>query len=195
MNDNLNFERLMEQVQAGSFEAVEELVEKYGLHIQAVVRRSLHRDLRPMYDSMDFVQAVWVSLVRMQDQLGELDTPDKFMAYLSVMARNKVIDEYRRFTRTQKNDLSRHETLDIERDSECAEDRNLRKTPSQFAIARERWEQIVANESQRARHVIELRRDGMSFAEISANLQIDESSARQIIQRVAEKIALETHAT
>ena len=189
MDEQQQFGRLLEQVRDGSSEAATELVETYGPHIRAVVRRSLPHKLRPMHDSMDFVQAVWMSVIRSPEKFSELDTSQQFVAYLARMARNKVIDEYRCRTKTLKNDIDRNLSLNYEQVEAKADMPFRRETPSAFAIASEQWELMMAGESPTHRRVIELRRDGVSFRQIAERLLVDERTARRVIQTAARKIS------
>ena len=60
----------MARMRAGSQEAAWRLVEVYESHIRAVVRRRLTPAMRSLFDSDDFVQTVWASLIRITPRLG-----------------------------------------------------------------------------------------------------------------------------
>src|SRR5262245_26982587 len=90
------FADLLRRVKAGSSDAAWELIDRYGSHVQRVVRRLLNRRLRPQFDSVDFVQAVWASFFNDPAQIHSFKSPDSIIGYLARMARNKVIEENRR---------------------------------------------------------------------------------------------------
>jgi DNA-directed RNA polymerase specialized sigma24 family protein len=67
-------------------------------------------------NSLDFVQAVWKSvLTAWDDKESGFDSPGHFRCFLAAVARNKVLAEYRRRTRTRKYDLGREEPLTLHR--------------------------------------------------------------------------------
>jgi RNA polymerase sigma factor (sigma-70 family) len=181
--DTKRFRELMGQMRAGSADAAWELVETYGPHIQRVVRRMMDDRLRTAFDSEDFAQAVWASLIRAPDCVREIDEPGQFMRFLGRLAKNKVIDEVRRKT-AKKRDPGRVESLDdpdVEPDSKTATHQD---TPSQWAMAREKWEQLVHKQPARNRRILELRLAGMSYVDIARRLNIDECTVRRVVNRL-----------
>ena len=65
---------------------------------------------------MDFVQAVWQSVLTKDGQdLGRFTNARHFRGFLAGVARNKVFEEYRRQTRTRKYNLKREEPLYVRR--------------------------------------------------------------------------------
>ena len=60
-HDDSSFEAAVKELRTGSEEAIWNFIQTYGPHIQRVVRRRLHHKLRSKFDSVDFVQMVWVS--------------------------------------------------------------------------------------------------------------------------------------
>lgn len=178
-----HFRELMDQMRSGSTEAAWELVELYGPHIRAVVRRMLDDRMRTVFDSEDFAQAVWASVIRMQHRLKEIDEPRRFVGYLAALARNKVVDEVRRRKGTLKHDIKRQRSLD---DSVFRRDAALaapQATPSQWAIAREKWSRLVASQPEKHRKVLELRLSGATYADIAEELNIHERTARRVVER------------
>src|SRR5262249_10179527 len=106
------FRELMQRVQDGSEEAAQELHRKYAGHILRVVRRRLHKMLRPKYDSDDFVQSVWASFFTGEPKSQVFETPEALVRFLEIMARNKVIGAFRRRVQTAKHDVQRERSLD-----------------------------------------------------------------------------------
>lgn len=178
------FQALVDQVKLGSTEAAWELVERYGSHVQRVVRRTLDHRLRSQFDSIDFTQAVWASFFREPAQLLSFDNPRAIIGYLAKMAKNKVISENRRRLGAQKRDVRRQKSLDGEAGGSEFVDRNPR--PSQVAVARERWNRLVENQPERYREVVRLRLMGFTDVEIARQLQIDERTVRKIVDRLLQ---------
>jgi RNA polymerase sigma factor (sigma-70 family) len=186
--DTQRFRELMSQMRSGSSSAAWELVEQYGPHIRAVVRRMLDDRMRTVFDSEDFAQAVWASVIRMQDRLREIDEPRRFVGFLAALARNKVVDEVRRKT-SQKQDMRRVQSLD---DSYTHRDPGMatrQGTPSQWAMAREKWDRIVDKQPEKNRRVLELRLSGATFTEIAEELEMHERTARRVVDRLLESHA------
>lgn len=189
------FAELMERVHDGSQDAAWQLLEKYGPHVKRYVRRSLNQEMRSKFDSLDFAQVVWASFFREPDRFRRLDSPTALLAYLASLARNKVVGETRRRMKSVKNHVHRevgfgdlHEDLEIR----CP---NPDPSPSAVAIARERWCQLVDNQPESVRRILELRFMGATFPEIAEQLNINERTARKAIERLvgedAEEVEIE----
>ncbi len=176
-------EELLEQVRAGSEEAALRFIEIYGPHLRRIVREKLRVELRSKFDSLDFVQMVWASFFCEPNRTAEFDEPEKLIAYLSTVARNKVVQEYRRRTRTQKYNVAREQSLEDTDPVETAASRN-QATPSQVAMARERWARLVEGQPERNQRIFEMRINGATFPEISRELGIHERTARKIMDQI-----------
>jgi RNA polymerase sigma factor (sigma-70 family) len=173
------FQRLLNRVQAGSDEAVEELIEVYGPLILLVTRGLLRKQFRARYDSQDFVQAVWATLFGMTAPWQRFAHPTDLAGFLTTLARNKVLEEMRR----RKNALSKG---DRSIDQQWM-DRRLaarQPTPSQFVVAKERWEQINEDEPEQNRDILSLRYEGENNSEIARRLNMNESTVRRIVERM-----------
>ncbi len=178
------FQRAMNDVRSGSEDAVWHLIAVYGPHIRRVVRRKLDRHMRSKFDSIDFVQMVWASFFREPDEIAGFENPHELVAHLATLARNKVIDEYRRRMWTQKYNVMRECSLDESAGGTGAV-AAADPTPSQIAIARERWDQILKDQPQRNRQVVQMRIQGATFEEIGRSLGIHERTARRIIDQLS----------
>lgn len=180
---NKSFHELMERLRNGSQQAAWEFVEAYEGPVQRVIRRALNDQLRPQFDSIDFVQVVWASLFRKPERLAEFDEPEELLAFLAAVAKHKVLSETRK-RRTAKYDVGREKQISSHEES----DGNLHKrveTPSALAMANERLEALLAGQSVTVRSVVELRLHGCSYVEIAQALQIHERTARKAIGRLA----------
>jgi RNA polymerase sigma factor (sigma-70 family) len=181
------FAALVAAASDGSDEAARRLWDEYGPHVVRVVRRRLAREMRPMFDSLDFAQAVWGSLFADRGRLRELRTPQRLTGYLTHMARNKVVEEFRRQVCTQKRQAGRTLSLDDStmplREALAARE----ATPSQEAIGQERWEQLTADRSWRQQEIVRLRRDGLTLAEVAETLGVNERTVRRVLQRLQQE--------
>lgn len=180
------FAALIEQVRAGSQEAAWQLVERYGRDVQRFVRRSLHQRLRSKFDSLDFVQIVWGSFFRAPERLQGMARAEQLIAYLATLAKFKVLTEVRRRLQTEKYDVKRE---DVSGASHTSPDENSGPLPtaSAVAIAKERWDQLLADEPEQVKRIVELRLQGTTYNEIADNLHIHERTARKTIKRLLRK--------
>jgi RNA polymerase sigma factor (sigma-70 family) len=178
-----DFSSLIERVRSGSQDAAWELVEKYGRDVQRFVRRSLHQKMRAKFDSMDFVQIVWGSFFRAPERLQGMEKAEQLIAYLATLAKFKVLTEVRRRMQSEKYNVGREAGVD---EPYQFPDQNLAPTPtpSAVAIAKERWEQLMAGQTERVKQIVELRLQGTTFNEIADHLHIHERTARKTIERL-----------
>ena len=179
-----DFRELMAQVKAGDQAAIRLVLSRFGREVQMMVRARLPRKLRNQYDSSDFVQAVWQSLfAEVPHQSPNFQEIAHFRSYLAGIARNKINEQHRRLTRTEKYNISKEERLYIRRG-----DRDVPRevvspspSPSQAAQAGDRLDCLIAGRTQREIDVIQLRRLGLTFDEIAAQTGVGERTARRII--------------
>ncbi len=182
-DDSSELEELLERIRAGSEEAAWDFIEIYGPHLRRIVRRKLDTQLRSQFDSLDFVQMVWASFFCEPQEIKEFDGPEKLIGYLATVARNKVVQEYRRRVRTQKYNVTRERSLEEMDPDEASFSRN-QATPSQVAMARERWARILKGQPERHRRIVQMRIHGATFEEIGRDLGIHERTARKIMDQL-----------
>jgi RNA polymerase sigma-70 factor (ECF subfamily) len=182
---------LVERVKIGDEAAIRDLIRRFEKDVRTIVRVRLPQSLRSQFDSMDFVQAVWQSVLTSEVQdLGRFTTAQHLRGFLAGVARNKVFEEYRRRTRTRKYSLKREEPLYVRRG-----DRDVPRevpapdpTPSQDAQARDRLAQLVAGRTPQEAEVVELRLQGLTFEEISEQTGLSERSVRRIIEAIRQRM-------
>ena len=116
------------------------------------------------------------------------------------MVRNKVREQHRRLTRTEKYDLAREERLYVRRgDREVLREVvSPEPSPSQAVQAADRMAQLTAGRSPLEIEVLTLRRQGLTFVEIAARTGINERTVRRVIEAVrsaagVSPMALEPH--
>lgn len=180
--DDLPLAELIDQANQGSNEAAQRLYKLYSAHVLRAVRRSLAQELRAKFDSMDFTQAVWASFFRNPLKFEHPESPEAFVGYLAKIARNKVLDEMRRRTRTQKYDVRQEQTMD--RSSVACHLYDDTPTPSEVVMADDRWKDLLASVPERQRPILEMRRNGLSNQEIAAALGINEKTVRRVMKRL-----------
>jgi RNA polymerase sigma factor (sigma-70 family) len=189
--NNADLADLIARARAGDEVAASDLLRRFEGEVRMVVRGKLPRALRSQFDSMDFVQAVWTSvLTKDGPDLAPYDNPRRLMAYLAGVARNKVFEEHRRRTQTYKYDLKREQPLYVRRG-----DRDVPRevpahdpSPSQDAQAQDRLAQLLKGRSSFERQVVDLRRDGLTYEEIAQRLDVHESAVRRVVDGIRQRL-------
>jgi RNA polymerase sigma-70 factor (ECF subfamily) len=172
------FDDLMRRVRAGCPEAIGEMFERYGEYIRRVIRRRLDRRLRPQYDSIDFVQSVWASILEVPPDRYTFATADDLVGFLVRVATNKVIDAYRRRLGTIECERGHEEPLG----DAAVCDRE--PTPSQLAMAEERWDQMLDGQSEEDRRILELLRQGCTHQETADRLGVNVRRIHRLLQKL-----------
>jgi RNA polymerase sigma-70 factor (ECF subfamily) len=174
---------LLDQAASGSEEAAQQLTDKYGPLLRAAVRRWLHKRLRSQFDSLDFVQDVWASFFA-RDYAGNFAHPAQLVTFLQSMARNKVIDAFRR-RQSKKANLNREQSLEEAADATGLQLPDVRQgTPSQAAIRQEEWQRLVEEQRPRYREILRCWQEGKEVAAISQELGVSERKVRRVLQAV-----------
>jgi RNA polymerase sigma factor (sigma-70 family) len=187
------FGDLMRRVREGSEEATHTLLERYGQHILRVVRRKLHRRLRVKFDSQDFVQSVWASFFAQRPAPEQFDGPEALAAFLAEVARNKVAEAFRQRVRTQKRDVERERSLDGSAAFQVARVPGRDPTPSQAAVARERWRRMLAALPDLHQRILRLLRQGHTHADIAAQLGVHEKTVQRLLRRLEREEQADEH--
>ncbi len=181
------FKALLDRVRDGSEDAAWELLDVYGPHVMRVIRRTLSQQMRTRYDSTDFAQAVWASFFNNRAQVCDLDSPDELVRLLCGITRNKLRLEFRRNVAVAKRSIDREKTGA----NSCLSDMEVASstaTPSAFAIARERWQQLESGLSARDRMILKLRYQGFSNLEIASQVSVTTKTVTRVVDRLLGKL-------
>jgi RNA polymerase sigma factor (sigma-70 family) len=185
-----DFGLLIKRLREGSEDAAQELFKLYGHHVRRVVRRKLHQKLRSKFDSEDFTQAVWASFFAAEPRQLGFDRPEALVAFLAVLAKNKVIDMMRQ-RRTKKYDVSRERPLGGGDSTRFPEEPPARQdTPSQIAIGKEQWDRLLQGQPPHYRRILEMLRDGHTYAEVAQQVGINEKTVQRLVRKLAPEIGL-----
>ncbi len=192
---------LLRRLKSGDDTAATLILERYESQVRLVVRRCLPRVLRSRFDSQDIMQSVWRSFFQrlrgepVEDDHGLVQPPpgdpslvfgdsSQLFAFLSRMAKNKVIDQYRRET-AQKADIHRQCTMSDENGQEM-DPASPGETPEELVTAADElshWRSLVPKNRQ---VLIDMKAYGLSSKEIGDQLGISERT----VQRVFEDLRL-----
>lgn len=184
------FLELMRRVRAGDDSAAHELYQQYGGHLFRIVRRRLHQPLRSRFDSTDFVQSVWTAFFTAAARDCTFQTPQALISYLGTIAARKVAGAYRRGTQSDKDRIYQ---LPLETPSPDSEDLtpdhmvSADPTPSQEAVAKERWERLLEGQSVAVQGVLTLRRQGFTIDEIAELLGVAPKTVQRVLRRLEDR--------
>ena len=179
------FTALLDQVRAGSEQAAWDLFEQFNQPILRVVRRRLPEELRGKFDSVDFVQATWASIFAHRSRMVDFDHAGQFVAYVGKIAANKIGMEIRRRMTGKKYPVQTERPLTNE--STTTDPPDLKASPSQIAIARERWSHLLKNRSPHHQEMIRMRFAGHTYQEIADQLGFDERTVRRVMERLTKE--------
>jgi RNA polymerase sigma factor (sigma-70 family) len=181
------FDNLMQQVRQGSREALAEIVTDHGEHVLRVVRRMLPKELRPLFDSKDFVQEVWVRVLNAKFEDLSFNTPQDLVAFFTKVAQHVLINEARRRLQTQKYDVRR--TCSLDSATVCLDEDLVARQPSpeELAMAREEWDRLLEDLPPRHQEVFELLKQGYNHKEIAERLGLHPRTVRRLIVEVAQR--------
>jgi RNA polymerase sigma factor (sigma-70 family) len=191
MFEDADFTALMVRAKAGDSDAIRDFLARYDREVRLMVRARLPRKLRPRFDSTDFVQAVWQSFFSdLPRALPEFDSPRHLRRFLYGVVRNKVNEQHRRLTQTDKHDLLREEPLYILRGGrEVPRDVvSPDPSPSQAAQASDRLAQLTAGCSPRDLEVLTLRHQGLTQEEIAQRTGVNDRTVRRIIESARARL-------
>jgi RNA polymerase sigma factor (sigma-70 family) len=187
------FNDLLRRARAGDNGAIRDFLSQFEQEVRTMVRSRLPRKLRSQFDSTDFVQAVWQSFFVDSDP-RDFDSIEHLRGFLFGMVRNKVSEQHRRLTRTEKYDLAREERLYVRRGDRDVPREVISPEPSasQAVQAADRMDQLIAGRSPLEIEVLTLRRQGLTFVEIADRAGINERTVRRVIDNVRSRMA-ESH--
>ncbi len=185
--DSQEFRQLMDRVRQRDPQAIRELLESFSPIVVAAVRRSLTAETRRDFDSSDFAQIVWGSVLTDLQRIESIDSPQRLAKLLIKIARHKVIDQHRRQHRTQKRDAGTRVPLEGDHVEPRIVDRGRGEaTPSEHAIASELWDRLLAKTPAHYRPILQMRRDGLDCAQIAERLKIHERTVRRLLEKLLE---------
>jgi DNA-directed RNA polymerase specialized sigma24 family protein len=183
MGEDEDFHLLVKKVVAGSNEAAELLLARYGTRVLQAVRAGLSPRMRSKFDSLDFVQDVWAAFFANLPGEGKFDRPEQLAAFLRRIARNKVA-EATRLLMGNHGGANRERSLD----SSTAESRWLiaanQPTPSEEVKGHEAWEELLDSQPIVYQRILILLRSGESPANIAAELGISVRTVQRFIVKL-----------
>ena len=182
-----SFDELIRRVGSGDEEAAAQLVRDFEPVIRRVLRARLRGGRgRHEFDSMDICQSVLATFfVRAAAGQYDLKEPDDLIKLLQTMTRNKVAEKMRWQHRLRRD--SRRTVGGVEELALAGRD----PTPSSVVAGKELLEQARQRLSEQERQLVELRGEGLSWAEVAASLGGTAGARRNQLARALDRIAQE----
>jgi RNA polymerase sigma factor (sigma-70 family) len=169
----------------GDLTAAEEIFRIYEPYLRMVVRRKLSQELRVKFDSVDIVQSAWADLWNgFRTARWKFPDPVRLRGFLVKATLNRLIDHIR-----QHRQAMRHERGMQPGNIELVAVASGR--PSETIQMHELWDQLLAACPAGHHELLRLKQQGLSSAEIAAQVGLHESSVRRIINDVWRRFTLE----
>ncbi len=182
------FAELVKGLRTGDPTAYDGICRQYSPFIRAAVRRQLHHRLRTRFDSVDFVQDVWVSFLAIPGNRHTYDTPQALLAFLNQMAYHRVTEVFRQRFSTQKDNITRE--LEMADDNSSHQPLSTAPTPSQCAIAAEEWLRLTSRFPAGHRMILECLRKGHTQEDIAHLANVSLSTVNRIVRRLKDLTGL-----
>src|SRR5262245_10455851 len=180
------FTDLLERAMAGDNDAARELHASYGHFILSAVRRRLHKRLRPKFDSLDFVQDVWLSFFAGIPDKYVFNGPNDLIAFLTKVAYNKVIQASRLRFQTKKYNIEREVELDrVPQGGDSLPAAG--STPSEILMSQEEWIEFLKRQPPVYRYIFSLLREGQSSATIAEQLGISQRTVNRVLYKLVHR--------
>jgi RNA polymerase sigma factor (sigma-70 family) len=180
------FAGFMERVRAGDQQAASELVRQYESLIRREVRLHLEdRRLSRVFDSMDVCQSVLGSFfLRAAAGQYDLQQPEQLIRLLVTMTRNKLASAARREYRQRRD--QRRVAEGAEEHLGQAADPN--PSPSAVVSGQELLKLFREGLSEEERQLVDLRAEGLTWAEVAARLGGTPEARRMQLNRAVERM-------
>ena len=175
----------LEKLCNGDAESAEEVFRAFEPYLRGVVRRQLSPRLRAKFDSIDVVQSVWADLIKGFRHAG-WRFPDRqhLKAFLVTATRHRLLDRARRHREALRREEPAHGT------HQAVAVPSPQPRPSQIVQADELWERILFLSQPAHREILQLKRQGLSVAEIARRTGWHADSIHRILRTLASRLAL-----
>lgn len=171
-------DKLIDRARQGDDTAISSLMNDYGDALRREVRFALlDARLRRVVSESDICQSVFNKFfIDLWSGKYEFDDFGELEALLKTMVRSKVADLARHWT-AQRRDIRRN--VSPENISNVNSPRD--KTPSQIAMSRELLDQVSAKMTEWDRHVLDMRREKLTWGQIADRL--NESAGPEAVRK------------
>jgi DNA-directed RNA polymerase specialized sigma24 family protein len=187
--DEPTFSDLIERAKQGEPDAARLLIERYESAIRRQVRFSLlDNHLRRVLEETDVCQSVLGRFfVGLWAGRFEIDRPEQLVALLKKLVKNKIVDQARYWNAERRNIRRNVVPLESETPIELASDE---PTPSRIVADAELLAEFERRLSEEERAILVLRRQGLSWAEVSERVSGGGGEAtRKRFERAIDRVS------
>jgi len=131
---------------------------------------------------------VWASFQALSPERYTFASPQALIGFLTRVAHNKVVEVFRQRFGTQKNDIAREQPA--ARDGTENEPPSPAPSPSQWAIAGERWERLLEGVPPGHRAIVLWLREGHNYEDIARMTKLSVSTVNRVVRRLKELTGL-----
>ena len=182
------FQALMAKTRDGDQEAALKIVEIYEPEIRRAARMKMKDPrMRRIVDSMDICQSVFGKFFKSAvNGSFDLEKPEQLLGLLITMTRNRVVDEHRRQT-AQKRKSADGEQIESDPEQIVQETSG----PQTKAIDKELLTEVRSRLKPRELQIADLRNSGLSWDEISVELNESADGLRKRLERAIQRVRSE----
>jgi RNA polymerase sigma-70 factor (ECF subfamily) len=185
-----SFVELMARLRAGDDEAATRVFQRFASRLIALARTRLQKQIQHKVDPEDVIQSVFKSLfLRCAD--GQLDVKnwDSLWTLLVTITLHKCGHQVRDFHRARRDVRKEVRAVPHADDSGARwEAEALDPTASQVAMLAETLERILRGVRENDRLIVELRLQGYTVAEISAQAGRTEYSVEAVLKKLRKRL-------
>jgi RNA polymerase sigma-70 factor (ECF subfamily) len=197
--ETLTTQVLIEMVQQGDRNALDELCNRYLMRVLAAVRIRLGANLRTKLESWDIVQEVMMDALRKVESF-DFRTEGAFLKYLNKVVENRIRDEADRWA-TQRRNRNREVSIDGARSPDASNPLDLPEghgalTPSKIVSLQEDLARLelaidcLGEKSEDYRElIVAVKIEGRTYREIADETGSTEDAVRMRVKRAMAALA------
>lgn len=183
-----NVSHLLEAAQAGSQQALEQLLESYRSYLRQLAQRGIDRDLRGKIDPSDLAQ---ITLIEAHRDFHGFDSRKQveLQAWLTTLLKNNLADARKHYRDAAKRDVSR----ELPCDSRMAQVADTKSSPSEPSNpAWDSYQRALGKLPPLYQQVIRLRHaERLSFPQIGTSLDKSADASRMLYGRAIKALKSE----
>jgi RNA polymerase sigma factor (sigma-70 family) len=184
---NARLETLLEQWSRGDSAAAEKALVSCGPSLRTLIRRQMSPRFRSTFPTEEIVQSVWTELMsRLRQAVCRFRDVDHLQTFLIKLARNLLAHRLRQHRAAVAAECQ------VVGDGQDGPGARRGPRPDEVAPPNDPWDRILALCPPAHRAVVELKRQGLSLAEIASRTGMNESHVRLALYDVASRITAGT---
>ncbi len=186
------WDELLAAARQGDDFALGQMCERFRAYLLLLATSDLGDDLRAKLGASDVVQQAMLDVCR-DFETFRGNSEAEFRSWIKRLVQHNLIDTNRSFRQTERRKTSRETPID--QTTQRLDFKGDAKTASSILQRRETDEQLlraISRLPEKHRRIVELRhRDGLSYAEIAAQMGMTEAAARKLWSRTLQSLRSE----